>query len=189
MRRYLATACLLWASLAAHPLWAASEGGHEEGPSMALVYWAINFAILVGGLLYFLRKPAKDFFASRSTLIRTNIDQARDLKANAEKKYAEYETRLKSIEKEMKELVASLQKDGELERRRIVEAAAQQVATLKNNGERMLQQELRKAKEELKKEAVTLATELAGDLIRKNMTPEDQGRLVDQYLQKMEKLA
>ncbi|MDL1871987.1 ATP synthase F0 subunit B [Deltaproteobacteria bacterium PRO3] len=188
MRRLLASLYAISLALASGPLWAASEGGHD-GPSMALVYWSINFLILAGILLYFLRKPAKDFFASRATLIRTNIQQARDLKANAEKKYAEYEARLKSIEKEMNDLVVSLQKDGELERRRIVETATQQVATLKGNSERMLQQELRKAKEELKREAVNLATELAGELIRKNMTPEDQGRLVEQYLQKMEKLA
>lgn len=188
MHRRLASLHGISILLAASPLWAASEGGHE-GPSMALVYWGINFLILAGILLYFLRKPAKDFFASRATLIRTNINQARDLKTNAEKKYAEYEARLKSIEKEMNDLVVSLQKDGELERRRIVETATQQVAAMKGNSERMLQQELRKAKEELKKEAVNLATELAGELIRKNLTPEDQGRLVEQYLQKMEKLA
>ena len=175
--------------LIASRLWASSEGGHEEGPGMPLVYWSINLLILIAVLLFFLRKPAKEFFASRATLIRTNIDQARNLKADAEKKYAEYEARLKAIESEMNALVSSLEKDGELERRRIVEAATQQVATLKKNSERMLQQETAKAKEELKREAVQLATELAGDLIKKNMTPEDQSRIVEQYLDKMEKLA
>ena len=174
--------------LMAAPL-SAAEGGHAAGPSMALVFWGINFLILLIGLLYFLRKPVKEFFAARSTLIRTNIDQARDLKGNAEKKYLEYEARLKSIEKEMQDMVASLKKDGELEQRRIVETATQQVASVKSNSERILQQELRKAKEELKKEAVALASELAEDLIRSNLTPDDQGRLVEQYLQKMEKLA
>ncbi|MFO1463023.1 MAG: ATP synthase F0 subunit B [bacterium] len=188
MNRRLTLAIAMGISLLALPLWAA-EGGHEEGPGMSLVYWGINFLILVGGLAFFLRKPVKEFFASRSTLIRKNIEEATQRRGNAEQKYAEYEARLKSIEKEMQELIATLKKDGELEKRRLVEQAQHQVANLKTTSERILQQELRKAKEELKKEAVHLATDLAEELLRKNVTADDQGRIVDQYLQKMEKLA
>lgn len=165
-----------------------AEEGEHHGPGMAVVFHAINFAILVGLLFYFLRKPAKEFFASRSTSIRSSIDEAKLRKDEAAKKYAEYEQRLKSIEGEMQTLITGLQKDGELERKRLIETAEQQVAALKSNSERMLQQELRKAKEDLKREAVGLAGQLAEDLIRKNVTPEDQGRLVGQYLEKMEKL-
>ena len=188
MKRWTATMYAFGIFLAATPLWAAEAEAHEEGPSMGLVYWGINFLILTIVLLYFLRKPAKEFFASRASLIRENIEHARALKANAEKKYQEYENRLKSIEKEMQDLIGNLKKDGELEKRRLIENAEQQAANLKSNSERVLQQELRKAKEDLKKEAVSLATDLAEDLIRKNVTPEDQGRIVDQYLDKMEKL-
>lgn len=189
MKRWTTAIYAFVVLLVASPLWAAEAEAHEEGPTIKLVYWGINFLILAVGLLYFLRKPVKEFFASRATLIRENIEQARALKANAEKKYQDYENRLKSIEKEMQELIANLKKDGELEKRRMIESAAQQAANLKSNSERVLQQELRKAKEDLKKEAVSLATDLAEDLIRKNVTPEDQGRIVDQYLTKMEKLA
>jgi F-type H+-transporting ATPase subunit b len=143
---------------------------------------------LFGLLFYFLRKPAKEFFASRATLIRANIEEAKQRKEEAAKKYAEYEQRLKSIEGEMQGLITGLQKDGELERKRLLETAEQQAASLQSNSERMLQQELRKAKEDLKREAVGLAGQLAEDLIRQNLTPEDQGRLVGQYLEKMEKL-
>ncbi len=167
---------------------AAGEGGEHHGPGMAVVYHAINFAILFGLLFYFLRKPAKEFFASRATLIRSNIEEAKQRKEEASKKYAEYERRLQSIEGEMQGLITGLKQDGELERKRLLETAEQQAASLQSNSERMLQQELRKAKEDLKREAVGLAGQLAEDLIRKNLTPEDQGRLVGQYLEKMENL-
>lgn len=167
---------------------AAGEGGEPHGPGMAVVYHAINFAILFSLLFYFLRKPTKEFFASRATLIRSNIEEAKQRKEEAAKKYAEYEQRLQSIEGEMQGLITGLQKDGELERKRLLETAEQQAASLQSNSERMLQQELRKAKEDLKREAVGLAGQLAEDLIRQNLTPEDQGRLVGQYLEKMEKL-
>ena len=188
MRRLPISLTTLMIALAPRLLLAASEGGEHHGPGMAVVYHAINFAILVGLLFYFLRKPAKEFFASRATLIRTNIDDARLRKEEAAQKYAEYEQRLKSIEQEMQGLINGLKQDGELERKRLLETAEQQASSLQNNSQRMLQQELRKAKEDLKREAVGLAGQLAEDLIRQNLTPEDQGRIVGQYLDKMEKL-
>ncbi|HKY63882.1 MAG TPA: ATP synthase F0 subunit B [bacterium] len=191
MRRAWTSLAALAMSLLPSLLLAASEaaeGGEHHGPGMAVVYHAINFAILISVLFYFLRKPVKEFFASRSTLIRSHIDEAKQLKNEAAKKYSEYEQRLKSIEQEMQGLIVSLKQDGELERKRLLETAEQQAQTLRTNSERMLQQELRKAKEDLKREAVGLAGQLAEDLIRQNLTPEDQGRLVGQYLEKMEKL-
>ena len=192
MRRALRSLTILTLALLPSLLLAASEaapeGGEHHGPGMAVVYHAINFAILFGVLFYFLRKPVKEFFASRATLIRGNIEEAKQRKEEAAKKYAEYEHRLQSIEGEMQGLISSLKHDGELEQKRLLETAKQQATSLQSNSERMLQQELRKAKEDLKREAVGLAGQLAEDLIRKNLTPEDQGRLVGQYLEKMEKL-
>ncbi|HKX11828.1 MAG TPA: ATP synthase F0 subunit B [bacterium] len=192
MRRALRSLTALTLALLPSLLLAASEaapeGGEHHGPGMAVVYHAINFGILFGLLFYFLRKPVKEFFASRATLIRGNIEEAKQRKEEAAKKYAEYEQRLQSIEGEMQGLISSLKHDGELEQKRLLETAQQQAASLQSNSERMLQQELRKAKEDLKREAVGLAGQLAEDLIRKNLTPEDQGRLVGHYLDKMEKL-
>jgi F-type H+-transporting ATPase subunit b len=111
------------------------------------------------------------------------------LKANAEKRFAEYEGRLKSIDRERRELIASLKEGGELEKRRLVETARRQAEMLRDTQQKFISQELRKAKEELKKEAVVIAAELAEKLLRENLTPEDQNRLVGQYVERMEKLA
>lgn len=184
--------CLFSAActLAASPAWAAAEAhGHDEGIPKSLIFAGINFAILVAALVYFLKKPAKEFFASRSTLIRTTLEQTKALKDNAEKKYAEYEKRLKDIDREMKAMIDGLKHDGELEKQRLVANAKRQVENLRDTQQKVLSQEMRKAKEELKQEAINLASEMAEKLIRDNLNQDDQSRLVDQYLEKMEKLA
>jgi len=165
------------------------EGHHEEGIPFSMVFSGINFAILAGLLFYFLRKPAKDHFASRATLIRTRIQQAEELKSHAVQKYNEFESRLKSIDRETQDLIANLKHDGELEKRRLVEMAEKQSVQLRETQEKIIGQELRKAKEELKQEAINLASDMAEKLVRENMTPEDQNRVVGQYLDRMEKLA
>jgi len=174
--------------LVAAPVWAAEAEREEAGIPISELYWAINFLILFGVLVYFLRKPTKEFFASRARLLQTNVSQAKELKSHAEQKYSEYENRLRNIEREMQALVDSLKKDGELERRRLVQTAQEQITSLKINSEKILTQEVRKAKENLKKETVQLVMGLAEDSLRKNLTPQDQGKMVEQYLEKMEKL-
>lgn len=184
---YVATG--LAALLASRPLYGASEAHGEEGIPFNLVFAGINFFILVGLLTYFLRKPVRDFFASRSTLIRTTLDQAKDLKDNAEQKYSEYDERMKTVEGEMQRLIQELKKGGELEKQRLLTLAKEQVETLKATTERMMAQEIRKAKEELKNEAATLAVDLAEKLLRENITAQDQNRLVDEYLGKIGRLS
>jgi len=167
----------------------AHGAGHETGIPFSVVFSIINFTILVALLFYFLRKPAKEYFASRATLIRTRIQQAEELKSHAVKKYAEYEGRLKSIDRETQDLIANLKHDGELEKRRLLETAEKQSVQLRETQEKIIGQELRKAKEELKQEAINLASEMAEKLVRENMTPDDQNRLIGEYLERMEKLA
>src|SRR5262249_38720744 len=118
------------------PIWASEAAEEAREIPLSLVYWSVNFLILFAVLAYFLRKPAKDFFASRATLLQTNVTQAKELKDHAEQKYAEYETRLKNIEKEMEELVSSLKRDGELEKQRLLQLAREQVAALKSTSEK-----------------------------------------------------
>lgn len=170
----------------------ASEGepGEAHGvPTKAVLFAALNFILLILILAYFLRKPVKEFFASRAAIIKADINDSEALKNQAEEKFHEYERRLKGIEAEMNHLVEELKKDGELEKAKLVQAAKEQAASLQETSERVMSTELKRAKEELKREAVSLAAELAEELIRKNITAEDQKRLVQTYIDKMEHLS
>jgi len=186
---FLGSLTLLVLLLAAHPAWAEEAAAEAEGIPTSVIYAIINFVILAGGLFYLLRKPAKEYFASRSALIKTTMDQAGQLKSQAEKKYSEYEKRMKTVDGDMKSLVDQLKTDGELERQKIVEQAQRQAEILKDTSGKILNQELRKAKEDLKREATTLASEMAEKMVRENITAQDQKRIVEQYLQKMEKVS
>jgi F-type H+-transporting ATPase subunit b len=173
------------------PAFAAEGGGHgAQGiPVKAVLFAAINFAILLFILGYFLRKPVKEFFASRAALIRKDIGDSEALKNQAEKKYREYESRLARIEQETGALIGQLKQDGQLEKARLMQTAQDQIQALQATSQRIMGHELQRAKEELKKEAVQLAAQLAEDLVRQNITAEDQRRLVKTYLEKMEGLS
>lgn len=187
MKRLLSAA--FWFSLAsyANTAWAA-EGGNESGgfPTKAIIFAVVNFLILLFILGYFLRKPLKDFFASRAVLIKKDIEDSQAVRDEAAQKYQEYEQRLKEIEEEMRSLIEELKKDGELERVSIVKETHDRVKNLKETSERVMSQEVQRAKEELKQEAVAWAAQLAEELVRKNLTPDDQQKIVKRYMDRME---
>ncbi len=172
-------------------LWAAGAGHHVEPmPETGRIIAAfINLALFFILMIVIMRKPMKNFFASRAVLVKKDIEESQQLKKEAQAKHSEYEKRLQNIEQEMQNLVEELKKDGELESDKIISLAQEQAETLKSTHEKILSNELKKAKATLKEEAVKLASDLAEDLIKKQLTPEDQKRLISQYIEKMEKMA
>jgi F-type H+-transporting ATPase subunit b len=61
----------------------AAGDGHAPGPG-SLIAPAINVAILLGGLIYLLRTPARDFFASKSTTVAEMLERASSKAKEAE---------------------------------------------------------------------------------------------------------
>ncbi|MCB1215633.1 MAG: ATP synthase F0 subunit B [Deltaproteobacteria bacterium] len=175
--------------LLASPLWAAGDAHHEGVPVKPIIYAAINFATLLIVLSLALRKPLKEFFSSRKLLISQDIEESSKLKQAAQDKYQDFEQRLKNITQESQSLVEELKKTGELEKAKLLEEAMAHAEALRKNAQTMMNQELIKAKEALKRESVKLASELAEELLRQNFNAEDQKRVVEKYLSKMEALA
>jgi len=182
--------CLALLTTTILPVAAQASGGegHEAHgiPVKPLIFAAINFVILVLILGYFLRKPVVEFFSTRAALIGKDINESREMKEAAQQKFADYEARMKGIEKEMQDLVGELKRDGQLERDRLLAIAEEQVVAIKDTSQRIMAQELRRAKEDLKQEAVALAAEMAEELLKKNLTADDQQRIVRQYIHKVE---
>lgn len=149
--------------------------------------WQIfNFVVFLVVLFFALRRPVREFWASRTHQIRFEIDEAARLKGESQERHDVIQGRLARIDREMKDLVQSLEKDGELEKKRIAEEARRFVVRLQGDSERIAAQEVRKAQEILKGQAVQLSLELAERLIRENLKGSDQTRMVEKYLTGLE---
>ncbi|MFN3407230.1 MAG: hypothetical protein ACK40E_05830 [Caldimicrobium sp.] len=68
------------------------------------------------------------------------------------------------------------------ERERIIEEAKLQAERLKDQAQVYIAQEIEKAKELLKYELAEESVKLAEEILRKNITPEDQKRLVKNFI-------
>jgi len=192
VRRALRVAGPLAASLcAAVVAFAAEEGAAQQGggvhiPWGEMVKQAINFLILAGVLVYFLRKPLSSFLKERSELLRKAIDDAAKARTEAAEKLAATEARTANLADEIAGMNAKMDVEAAAEARRLQETAAAEISRIRAQSEFTGEQEVKKAREELRREASLLTTRAAEELVRKTLSPEDQERLVRENLEKIE---
>ncbi|WP_129125172.1 F0F1 ATP synthase subunit B family protein [Geomonas oryzae] len=167
----------------------AAEGGHHanSGAQMKDFMWrCIDFAALVAIAVWALKKAdVKGTLAARREGIEKTLKEAVEAKEAAEKKFAEYSTRLDEANKEIEVISANMKREGELEKERIIAEAKEAAARIKAQAEAAAEQEVLKAKDELRAEAARLAVELAEQKIKQNIAKGDQDKLVGDYISKV----
>src|SRR3990172_3209758 len=85
------------------------HGGGEETMTF-LGDWLpriINFAILAGVLVYFARKPIRDFFVSRTAAIAKSMEDSREAKERALSALADMERKVKDVDRKSTRLNSS----------------------------------------------------------------------------------
>ena len=88
----------------------------------------------------------------------------------------------------MAAITTAIQREGELERERILSAAKEMAVKIEKEADSKAFSVVAKARIELREEAARLAVELAEDLLKKQVSADDQKRLVDEYMQKVGEL-
>jgi F-type H+-transporting ATPase subunit b len=161
-----------------------SEGG-ETWTTWMLTWRMINSAVLIGVLVYLLKKPMANFFSERHAQIKKDLEDAKEQRDRAERTIAEYEKKIGEMEKELDKMRGELQKAADAESQKIVSNADRMAASMVESAKVAAEQEVRKAKIALKNEAVGLAVELAESLIREKINEDDRKRIVEEYLVKV----
>lgn len=165
--------------------------GHDAQPSLFsldFLFRLINFAILFGGLGYILSKPLKNFLKQRSQNVRQAIEEAKKAKADAESKARFYEEKLSQLEAEVAAMMEQFKKESEEEKVRIIKEAEEQIEKTKERMQKSLEQEKLRIKEEVMREAANMAIILAEEMIKKNLTTEDQKKWIQEYIKMMERV-
>jgi len=144
----------------------------------------VNFILLVWFLWWLLAKRIRDYFVGRKETIKTSLEEARILKEEAEKKYAEYVEKVEKATGEIDNIVEIIKEQGVAEKERILEEARKAATKLEEDTRARMEQELKRAREELMMEAVKLSVEMAEELVRKNITVQDHENMVREFLKR-----
>jgi F-type H+-transporting ATPase subunit b len=154
----------------------------EKQETKDLIYKSINFVILFGLIIYFLAKPATQFFESRTAAIRKGMADAAAAREAAEKRLAEIERKLARLNDEIAGLRAEAAQEDAAQADRMRQATEAEGAKILAAAEAEIDVRTRTARLELKAYAAKLAVDLAEERIKVRMTPEVQGRLLQSFV-------
>jgi F-type H+-transporting ATPase subunit b len=177
----VAGATVVWASGGGN-----GEAVHHNAWKDVDTWKVLNFVLLALGCFFIAKKPVAQFFSSRTKGIEEELTDLEQKKAEAERKLAEYQARFRNLEQESEQIIEDYIKQGEDAKKRIIAEAEAQAEKLEDMAKRNIEQEFKAAKALLKQEIVDRAMEQAEALIKKSITTQDQNRLVDEYLKKVE---
>lgn len=166
----------------------AAHGGHggiDSAKLQELLWRTVNFVIFAAVLIKLAAKPVKKLFAQRSEEVATTLEELEAKQAEADKAIEAAESRLAEVAQEREKIIQQYMAEGELEKAKILEKANLVAERIKEMAALTIQQETKKASQNLREEVVGVATQMATDMIKKKATPADQQGLVEEYLKKV----
>jgi len=165
------------------------EHGEHHAPTPdggAIFRHLLNLGILVAILVWALRTPMSDFLRRRQLEVREQLDASARAKGEAESRYQEIENRLGNFQGELHKLMTDVREDAEMERRAIEARAENSSAQLEAATRRTVEEELRRARQALRSEAIDLAVGMAKNELTNQVGEDDQKRLTDRYLDRVQ---
>jgi F-type H+-transporting ATPase subunit b len=162
---------------------AASDG---ESVARDLIWRVVNLALLLAVLFVFARKPMQAFFQDRRERIQGELQSAAQLRKEAEQRYAKWQRQLVDLDAELERVRATARERAEAERERILADARAAAERIRSDAHVAVEQELRRAREQLRDEASALSIQLASELLQAQVTDTDRDRLLDEFTAKIE---
>ena len=166
---------------------AAHEGDTHKAKGWVATdtYRVLNFAVLAGALVFLLRKPISQALDSRIKGIQAQLEDLEAKKAEAEKVLSEYNAKIAKLSQESEGIVAEYIRQGNEAKARILKEAEVSAYKLEEQARRNIENEFELAKQRLQRDIFEKAMIKAEEIIKKNITADDQNRLVDEYLDKV----
>ena len=158
--------------------------GEAEHAMPNEIWWKFaNFVILVGGLGYLLAKNAGPFFRARTASIQQGITEAAQVKAEAEARAKEIETRVTHLSADVHTMKQQSREEMAAENARLQAETERQLAKIHSQAQAEIASAAKLASAELQAFSAQLALELAETQIQARMNPELQHALADAFVQ------
>lgn len=145
----------------------------------------VNVFILFAILTYLLFDPVRKVLNDRRERIAAELQDAasKEEKANAMK--AEYEFKLKDINKEADRILEDARKKAKIKEEEILSNAREEAERITDRANKQIEMEKKKAMDDMKQEMVGLAAIIAQKAITSSMNVDVQASLVDETLKEM----
>ncbi len=149
----------------------------------SLLFWEIvSFAVLLFILAKYAFPPILQTLDERERKIRESIESAERRSAEAERRMAEYEAKMKASAKEAEEMIAQAKARAQQMKEENERQLSADAERIKAAAAREIEQERRKALDDVRRHAGELALQVAGKVLERSLTDADHKRLADESL-------
>jgi len=156
-------------------------------PDPGLFIWTI---VTFLGLLFALKKlawgPLLAALEARQNEIRTSLDNAQKARQELERLNQESTAIINRARVEADQIIVSSRADADRLREDMKQKARAEADGIVKTAERQIQLETARALQQIRAEAVDLSVMIASKLIQKNLTKEDNERLIEEALRQVQ---
>lgn len=146
----------------------------------------LNGIILAVALSFILYKPVKEFMRKRTERIQRKMDDADATMVKANELIAEYDTKIKNIDKERMEILEAARLEAADASRIILEEAKREAHEIKKRSLENIEEEKKRLKEETRLYILELASLMAQKYITENIDDEIQDKLIEETIAQLE---
>jgi F-type H+-transporting ATPase subunit b len=156
-------------------------------PDPGLFIWTIvTFLLLLWGLKKIAWTPLLEALETRQNAIRKSLDDAQQAKGELERLNAESARIIQQARVDAEAIISQGRVDGDRLREEIRSKARSEADNIVKNAERQIQLETSRALEQIRREAVDLSVMIASKIIQRNLSREDNERLIDDAIKQVE---
>ena len=134
---------------------------------------------------YSLFNPAREFLKKRQDKIKGELESAAKDMEDAAALKAEYDSKLKNIEKEADEILSEARKKALANENKIIADAREEAAGIIERARVEAELEKQKAADDVKREMVVLASLMAGKVVKANIDTGIQESLINETLKEI----
>ena len=188
-RRLLPVVVLVLVALTALPLQAASEGPALSpfAGNLGNAVWTLAiFVIVVVVLGKFAWGPVLSLLQQREQFIHKSLSDAKRDRDEAEARLKDYAAKLQSAQAEAVAIIEEARRDAERLREELRQRAKSESDTILKNAERQIELQTTRAVQQIRQEAVDMSVAIASKIIQRNISKEDNEKLITEALKQIE---
>jgi F-type H+-transporting ATPase subunit b len=188
IQRLIATAILMLAALPAQAQEHAPEGAALSpfAGNVGNAIWTLAIFLLVVLILgKFAWGPVLALLQERERFIHKSLADAKHDREEAEARLREYAAKIQTARAEAAAIVEEARRDSERLREDLKQRARTEADTMIQNAERQISLQTQRAIQEIRREAVDLSVAIASKIIQRNLTKEDNQRLIDEAIRQV----
>ncbi|MCC7417630.1 MAG: F0F1 ATP synthase subunit B [Acidobacteria bacterium] len=156
-------------------------------PDPGLFIWTIvTFLVLVAVLAKFAWGPLLKMLDSRHETIRRSLDDAEQARVELERLQGQSIEIVRQARIEAEAIISASRTDAGRLREEMRQKAKAEADALVKSAERQIQLETTRALQQIRHEAVDLSVMIASKILQRNLSKEDNQRLIDETLQQVE---